>query len=147
MSTSLLVNNELISDPKVVAEKFNNYFSTIASELQGKIKYFGKDFSFYLKNSNPNNFFINPTDKNEIINIINNININKATGPHSIPSDILHLIKFNIAEPLAEIINLSFEKGLFFENLKLSKVIPIFKDKGSHLDCNNYIDQYLCSQI
>ena len=103
----------------MVAETFNNYFSTIASELQGKIKHFGKDFSFYLKNSNPNNFFINPTDKNEIINIINNISINKATGPHSIASDILHIIKFDIAEPLAEIINLSFAKGLFIDNLKM----------------------------
>ena len=35
--TSLLVKNELISDPKIVADSFNNYFSQIASELQNKI--------------------------------------------------------------------------------------------------------------
>ena len=145
--TSLLVKNELICDPKVVAETFNNYFSTIASELQGKIYHFGKDFSSYLRNSNPNNFFINPTDKIEIINIINNISTNKATGPHSIPTDILHIIKFYIAEPLADIINLSFEKGSFIENLKMSKVVPIFKEKGSHLDCNNYRPISLLSNL
>ena len=30
-------------------------------------------------NSNEYNFFMNPTDKNEIINIINNFNMNKST--------------------------------------------------------------------
>ena len=130
-----------------MAEAFNNYFSTIASELQGKCYHIGKDFSSYLRNSNPNNFFINPTDKNEIINIINNISTNKATGPYSIPTDILHIIKFCVAEPLANIINLSFEKGSFIENLKMSKVVPIFKEKGSHLDCNNYRPISLLSNL
>ena len=64
--SSLLVNNELISDPKLIAETFNNYFSSIASELQGKIHQHGKDFSCYLKNSNPNNFFIKPTHLIEV---------------------------------------------------------------------------------
>ena len=35
--TSLLVNKELINEPKKIANAFNNYFSTIASDLQGKI--------------------------------------------------------------------------------------------------------------
>ena len=34
--SSLMVNNKLISDPNVVAETFNEYFSTIASKLQKK---------------------------------------------------------------------------------------------------------------
>ena len=71
-------------------------------------------------------FFITPTDKHEICNLINNIEINKATGPHSIPSNTLHLIKTNISEPLSDIINLSFEKGVY---LKISKTIPAFKEK------------------
>ena len=54
---------------------------------------------------------MNPTDKNEIIHIINNLNLNKSTGPHSIPSDILNIIKLNIAEPLSEIVNLSIVNG------------------------------------
>ena len=31
-------------------------------------------------------FFIIPTDKDEIVNIINNISMNKVIGPHSIPT-------------------------------------------------------------
>ena len=64
--------------------------------------------------------------------------INKATGPHSIPPNTLHLIKINISKPLSDIINLSFEKGVYFDNLKISKTIPVFKEKGSNSECNNY---------
>ena len=145
--TSLLVNNELISDSKIVADTFNNYFSSIASELQGKIHHYGKDFSTYLINSNPNNFFITPTNKIEVINIINDISINKANGPNSIPTNILHLIKINIAQPLVDIVNHFIEKGIYIEKLKISKVIPTYKDKGNYLECNNYRPISLLSNI
>ena len=62
---------------------------------------------------------MNPTDKNEIINIINNFNMNKSTGPHSIPNDILNLIKLNIAGPLSEIVNLSFVNGIYIDKLSV----------------------------
>ena len=77
-----------------------------------KAKSNGKHFSTYLKNSNTNNFFIKPM---EVINIIYNLSNNKATGTHSIPTNILHLIKLSVAQPLADITNLSFEKGTYME--------------------------------
>ena len=70
----------------------------------------------------------------ELIRIINNLNANKVSGPYSIDYEILHLIKLIIAEPLSRIINLAFEKAKYFENLKISKAIPVYKDKGSNLD-------------
>ena len=143
----MLLDNELIYDPKLVAETFNNYFSSIGSELQGKIHHHSKDFSCYLKNSNTNNFFIKPTYRTEVINTINNLSTNKAVGPNSIPTDIFHLIKLSVAQPSVNIINLSFEKGSYFEKLEISKVIPIFKDKGSNLECNNYRPISLLSNI
>ena len=145
--TSILENNEIISDPFKVANSFNKYFSSIASELQGKIYHHGLDFNTYLKNRNDNSFFITPTDKTEIIDIINSFIISKASGPHSIPTDILHLIKLFIADPLSQIINLSFDKGIYIDNLKIAKTIPIYKEKGSDLLCCNYRPISLLSNI
>ena len=146
-SHSLLVDKKLISDPKAVAEKFNDYFSSIASNLQKKIRYFGNDFSYFLKRENPNTFFIRPTNITEVINNINDLNSNKAVGPASLPTNIFHLIKFSVAEPLVQIINLSLEKGIYIDVLKVSKVIPIFKDKGSDLDHTNFRPISLLSNI
>ena len=44
------------------------------------------------------NFSLTPTDSIEIIDTINDLNSNKATGHNSIQNEILHLIKFNIVE-------------------------------------------------
>ena len=145
--TSLIIDKEITNDPKKIANEFNKYFSSIASQLQNKIYKEGCDFSKYLENSNEHNFFIKPTNKHELIIIINKIITNKASGPHSVPNDILHLIKQNITEPLAEIINLSFVNGTYFNNLKISKVLPFYKDKGSKLECKNYRPISLLSNI
>ena len=145
--TSLLLNNKLITDPKIVASKFNDYFSSIAEKLQGEIKYFGKDFSHFLKDANPYNLFIKPTSVPEVINNINDLNQNKALGPNSIPTDIFHLIKFSIAQPLVNIINLSFQKGIYIDDLKISRVVPTFKEKGSDLEHVNYRPISLLSNI
>ena len=110
--SSLMVDNKISTDPKIIANTFNKYFSTVADKLQDKIFHTSHDFKNYLTNGNNNSFFINPTDKDEIIDILITFNINKTSGPHSIPIKILHVIKHIIAEPLALIINLSFETGI-----------------------------------
>ena len=90
---------------------------------------------------------LNQQNRKEIIDIIKTIDINKATGPHSIPSNILHVIKDVISEPLAKIKYISFETGIYFDNLKVAKTIPIFKDKGRKLDFCNYRPICLLSNI
>ena len=145
--TSIMNKKEIISDPTEVANKFNEYFSNIADNLQSKIYQHGNDFSKYLNNSNPYTIFIEPTDKDEIINIINDLNISKAYGPHSIPTDIFHQIKLIVVEPLTQIINLSFVTGEYVDNLKIAKVLPIYKDKGSNMECCNYRPISLLSNI
>ena len=134
---------ELISDPKLVVETFNNYFSSIASEVQGKIQQHGKDFSCYLKNSNPNNFC---THLIEVIKTINNLSINKAMGPNSIPMDIFHLIKLCIAQPSVDVINLTFEKGSYIEKLEISKCSQFLRTRVAIWSATT-IDQYHDSQI
>ena len=145
--TSLLVNNTLITDPKKIANTFNNHFSSVGSSLQNKIYHHGKDFKHYLHNSNQHSFFVKPTSQLEVCNQIMALATNKAEGPTSIPTDILKLIMPSISQPLTDIINLSFSLGTYIDDLKMSKVIPIYKEKDSDLDCVNYRPISLLSNI
>ena len=145
--TSMLIGKDLSTDPTKIAEGFNNYFSSIAKNLQEKIYFTGDDYMNYLKEPLNQRFLFESADTTEIILIINSFDNNKSTGPHSIPTDILKIIKSNICYPLKEIINLSFATGIYPIKLKIAKVNPIFKNKGDPLQFSNYRPISLLSNI
>ena len=92
-----LDNGDTITNPYDIANTFNNYFASIAETTKKKI-YSHKNFSHYLANENGNSIFLQPTDKEEIANIISSLNSNKASGPNSIPYRILLLLKNEISK-------------------------------------------------
>ena len=47
--------------------------------------------------------FLNPTDKYEIINLISSLVPHKSTGPNSIPTKILKLLKSDISTQLQKV--------------------------------------------
>ena len=145
--SSMIIETEINSNPVSIANGFNEYFSSIANDLQQNINSVGCNFTDYMKNPSENSFFLEPTDSEEIIFIIDSINVGKASGPHSIPVDILKMIKCNIGTPLMKIINMSFETGIYPNNLKIAKVIPIYKNKGDSLHFKNYRPISLLSNI
>ena len=51
-----------------------------------------------------------------------------------------------ISVPIEKLINLSFETGIFPDALKLTRIIPVFKN-GDSLQCNNYRPISLTSNI
>ena len=132
-----LDNGDTITNPYDIANTFNNYFASIAETTKKSIKYTHKHFSDYLSNESDSTIFLQPTDKEEIANIISSLNSNKASGPNSIPYRILFLLKNEISKQLADLLNLSFMTGVFPSVLKTAKVVSVFK-KDSKLDYSNY---------
>ena len=63
-------------------------FSSVADTDKENIKYSHKHFLDYLNNQCNNFIFIQPTESKEIANI-STLNINKSSGPNSIPYKIL----------------------------------------------------------
>ena len=92
------------------------------------------------------NFVFKECDENEIKSIISSIRVSKSTGPNSIPTFLLQLLKNDICTPLAAIFNLSLTTGCHPDILKISKTIPIFK-KGSRLMVCNYRPISLLSNL
>ena len=133
----LNTNDSNITNPVEIANVFNSYFSSIASQTKVNIKHSNKRFSDFLKNRARNSFFSSPTDKDEIALIISLLDSTKSVGPNSIPTEILKLLKNNNSCQIVDILNMSFTSGVFPSALKLAKVIPIHK-KDSKLDFSSY---------
>ena len=71
--------------------------------LQNSIKYLFKHFSDYLSNESDSTIFLQPTDKEELTNIISSLNTSKSSGPNIIPYRILFPLKNTISKQLADL--------------------------------------------
>ena len=111
----------MTSDPLKKANVFNNYFSSIGEKTQSKIRFSNKNYTDYRHGENSNSFFITPTDSEELISIISSLNDNKPSGPNSIPTRILKLLKKDTLTQLVDIFNLSFSSGIYPSPLKTIK--------------------------
>ena len=80
-----LDNGDNITNPYDIANTFNNYFASIAETTKKSIKYSHKHFSDYLSNESISTLFLQPTDREEIVNIVSSLSSNKASGPNSTP--------------------------------------------------------------
>ena len=144
---SISVGNTVSSDPDIVANSFNDFFTSIADTIRSQVPPTNTNFRNFLRNRNPNSIFISPATSEEVIKVINSLSTSKSAGPNSIPVRILKLLKRDISVPLAQLINMSFARGIFPTTLKVSKVIPVYKNKGSPLEVSNYQPISLLSNI
>ena len=143
---SLLIDETITTNTKLITNHFNTFFTSVAAKLNEKIMKAKKPFSHYLGQIADETIFLSPTTSADIESLINCIKSNKAIGPNSIPTKILKEFKTELSEPLSDLINVSFYKGIFSDFLKIADVIPIHK-KGEKLDPNNYRPISLLSNI
>ena len=145
--TCLQIGDANITDPTAICNSFNDYFTSIADNILAKRKYEGtKSYRDFLANRLLENFVFKECDEDEIKSIITSLQVSKSSGPNSIPTFILQLLKEHICSPLSKIFNLSFRTGCHPDILKIAKTIPIFK-KGSRLQVSNYRPISLLSNL
>ena len=138
---------EVSSDPETVSNCFNDYFTSIADSIRSNIPPTPYHFSRFLRNRNPNSMFLTPTTADEVIKVVGNFSSSKSSGPNSIPTKILKRFKHELSIPISILINRSFATGVFPSVLKISNVIPVYKNKGSRQEVSNYRPISLLSNI
>ena len=149
-------NNNLISDPKIISNVFNDYFSSIGPKIERKIPIVSGSFKEYFEIKdvsgksliNPSNasFFLSSIVPAEIEKLIDALDIKKSTGPNSIPVFILKILKPFFASWLSKLVKLSFTGGIFPDILKIAKITPIHK-KECKLNFQNYRPTSLLSVL
>ena len=138
--SQLNVGGKIIDNPKGIALGLNNFFANVGPNTERDIPVIPNGRippEHFLKNRNQETFIITHISNEEVIDIIKDLNVNRSTGPFSIPTKLLILISDLIIIPLCKIINTSFKTGKFPDVLKIVKVIPIHKG-GSTEDVNNF---------
>jgi hypothetical protein len=133
--SKLVVNNESITGDSNIANAFNGYFANIGTELSLKYPH-NDNYKRYLTHNNLNNMFLSPVTIQEVINEINRLLPHKAPGYDDVAPRVLKKTCDNVVEPLTHIYNLSFRTATVPSDLKVSKVIPIYKKKEIFLPGN-----------
>lgn len=130
------VNGTIITDKQLISEGFCNYFTNVGPDFAAKIPKSKRTFLSYMKGTYNNSIFLEPTDQEEIFRIIMKMPSKKSCGYDGISSKLLKSIANQISYPLAIAINKSLENGEVPNNLKIAKVVPIYKSKDNQVFSN-----------
>jgi len=122
--------DDVFTQPEQIASEFNKYFSNIGPTLSSSIQHTGKDYSSYLRNKNDKTCFLKPTDEEEIVKLINKLGNGKSPGHDNLKSNLVKRVAKDIAYPLSLIVNMSLSTGVVPDDLKIAKVIPIYKKEN-----------------
>ncbi len=102
------VNNQMIFNPKLIADRFCDYFTNVGPNLAKTIPKASSTFQSYLDSNFINSLFFEPTTEQEISEIINLLRYCVASGYDNIPMWIVRDTGHLILEPLMHSINLSY---------------------------------------
>lgn len=134
------LNGQIFSDPTALADGFNDYFTsfnTVSPNING--------ITFSEQNSK--SLFLQPVTPSEVSDIIRKTTLKSSAGFDELPGAALKHVQDIISVPFSYIINESFNNGCFPQQLKVSKCIPIFKNKGAREEIGNYRNICLQSQL
>ena len=113
-------NGSTVSDPSAISEVFNNYFPNVASNLDRNILHSNISPLNFLGVPVENSFFCTPSDREEIVNLIDRQK-NKSTDLMNIPVFIYKILAPIISPAVSMIFNNSWQKVFFLNALKRLK--------------------------
>ena len=122
------LNNELTTDTNQIAHAFNEFFSNIGQKVSQDVPKTNKTFTEYLR-KHPNNIFLNPVTKYDIIKITNTLKPKTSSGYDELSTKLLKHIINEIIDPITHIINQSLLTGIVPDKMKIAKLVPIYKSK------------------
>ena len=120
-------NNNMISDSALIAGQFNDYFTNIGPSLNLKLQDTNIDPMHYLGGNYVHSLFFSPTDVSEVNCLLNEINVNKSTGPDGLHPAVIKSVAQHISPILVHIFNNSMATGIIPKALKVAQITPIYK--------------------
>jgi hypothetical protein len=137
--SNIKVNGIELSDPKIIANCFNEFFTTIAIDISDEIHptvrppesiRINNDMPIFELSNNPVTHF-------ELLSVFNELNSKKSEDHSGLSMYFFKNVTLQLLKPLTHVINLSFRNGYVPSQMKIAKVVPIFKN-GDPLLLDNY---------
>ena len=115
-------------------------------------------FSDHLNGNYAENLFMFPTCEAEILHTTTNLKASTSKGFDNISTKMLKQTMKEVATPLAHIVNISLSHGIFPNDMKLAKIVPIFKSGNTKLFNNfrpisilpafsNILEKIVCNRL
>ena len=124
-------------DKQQIANSMNNHFCNIGNKLKLEISDYGRPYMDFMPQRIVNSFYLEPITADGILLEIKRLKQNKSSGHDLIGSKVIKLCPEIFASNLSKIYNWGVENGTHPEQLKIAKVIALYK-KGVKYDLNNY---------
>ena len=134
--TQLNVDDQVITGDTNIADCFNQYFSSIGCKLSNNVQNINVDPMTFVTPTE-SSFHFSCISVQETFDALNQLNLRKSPGLDGISVRLLKDTSDVIAQPLANIFNLSLQTAIFPDEWKIAKVSPVFKE-GNKTDCGNY---------
>ena len=135
---SLVTGGHIISDNKIIAEKFSDFFFNVGPILAASLwSNVSRTHKSYLNENILTSFQFNLVDEDHIGKIMKSLKNETSSGHDGISIKLLKFLSPALVKPLSLIINQSLITGIFPEKLKRAKVLPLFR-KGDETLIENY---------
>jgi hypothetical protein len=131
----LTADGRIIEGSKEIADGFNTFFTSVGSTLAEKFEYSDK-FETYITKKDLS-FKFHMVNSNDIAKVIKSMKNKGSTGFDGISNKIVKHLSEGLIGPLSYIVNVSLSSGYVPEELKIAKVIPLYKS-GKTNDFSNY---------
>ena len=95
--------------------------------MAAKIPSTSRKFTEYLKSNISDSIFLNPADESEVHHVIFSLKNSTSKGYDDLPVNTIKNCGNELAKPLCILFNKSIEEGVVPDDLKIAKIIPIFK--------------------
>ena len=128
LSQKLRHNNTFTTNPTLIANNLNDYFSDIGKTLADELKPFSEsERTNYQTKRLHQSLFLTPSTSLEVFNLISGLKNTKSNGKDNISACFLKVAAKVIAAPLAQLFDYIFYLGIFPASLKIDRIIPIYK--------------------
>ena len=136
-----IIDNERVIDRRIIANKFNQYFASIASNMNNQVTSTNDiplaeipPFDTYLSKSCTSSIYLEDCTASEIQNIISDLDNGKASD---IPITVIKKSSHIISPTLEHLYNNCMRNGVFPNELKVGNISPIYKN-GNEEHLENY---------